>query len=482
MNERPTNVSKGRRFEFWHEYPGTYTLAALWAVVYVAMVACQYAGWTPKPDPRSFAGMGPMGIGVVSGETGQIFGSWNSAQILSGQIWRAVTATFIHFNLIHIVLNVFGLIQLGRLIEEWYGPRLLFGVLILVGFAGNMLAALARPVVGTPNIYTLTTSSGGGSTIVFGMIGLVAIVGKRSRSRMGRYLYNQMIMLLAVNFFIGLTIPQMDNYAHAGGAIAGAILGRLHHTILGWHDHRPRQCALVAIVALAAVGGGVYGQYWVSKVEDDLIAVDRQKVQLIDIGSEIPAFRDHFVKRTVLGLQGAQIIRPRGRFRLPGANDLLLPIPDEIIDNNRLALLADTNRLTAKVYAANDPQVTEAWKVILAEARLAYSRPPSREELGAFLERLGGFEQSLKTAVEATHQRFEATASRLILWRMPWPNIAWTDLGPKLKSQVAPPGFPRVIQPGGNPPGDGPARLPSAKPRMVPRPEAPPAQGGDEVL
>ena len=160
MNERPTNVSKGRRFEFWHEYPGTYTLAALWAIVYVAMVACQYAGWTPKPDPRSFAGMGPMGIGVVSGETGQIFGSWNSAQILSGQIWRAVTATFIHFNLIHIVLNVFGLIQLGRLIEEWYGPRLLFGLLILVGFTGNMIAALARPVVGTPNIYTLTTSSG----------------------------------------------------------------------------------------------------------------------------------------------------------------------------------------------------------------------------------------------------------------------------------------------------------------------------------
>ncbi|MBI1324304.1 rhomboid family intramembrane serine protease [bacterium] len=482
MNERPKNVSKGRRFEFWHEYPGTYTLAALWVVVYVAMVTCQYAGWKPKPDPRSFAGMGPMGIGVVSGETGQIFGSWNSAQILSGQIWRAVTATFIHFNLIHIVLNVFGLIQLGRLIEEWYGPRLLFGVLIFVGFAGNMIAALARPVVGTPNIYTLTTSSGGGSTIVFGLIGLVAVVGKRSRSRMGRYLYNQMIMLLAVNFFIGLTIPQMDNYAHAGGAIAGAILGRLHHAILGWHDNRPRWCALVAIAALAAVGGGAYGQYWVSKVEQDLIAADRHKVQLIDIGSEIPDFRDRYVKRTVLGLQGAQIIRPRGRFRLPGSNDLLLPIPDEIIDNNRMALLADTNRMTAKVYAANDPQVTETWKGILAEARLAYSRPPSRDELGAFLERLGAFEQSLKTAIEVTEQRFEATASRLILWRMPWFNIVWTELGPKLKSQVAPAGFPRVVPPGGNPAIDRSARLPAAKPRMVPRPEVPPSKGGDEVF
>ncbi len=475
-------MSKGRRFEFWHEYPGTYTLAAFWAVVYIAMLACQYSGWTPEPDPRSFAGLGPMGIGVVSGETGQIFGSWNSAQILSGQIWRAVTATFIHFNLIHIVLNVFGLIQLGRLIEEWYGPRLLIGLLIFVGFAGNMLAALARPVVGTPNIYTLTTSSGGGSTIVFGMIGLVAVVGKRSRSRMGRYLYNQMIMLLAVNFFIGLTIPQMDNYAHAGGAIAGAILGRLHYTILGWYDQRPRLCGVVAFAALAAVAGGAYGQYWVSRIEHDLIAVDRQQAGLVDIGNEIPAFRDHYVKRTVLGLQGAQIIRPRGRFRLPGANDLLMPIPDEIIENNRQTLLADTNRLTAKVYAASDPQVMEAWKGVAAEARLAYSRPPSRQELEAFIKRIGAFEEVIKQSVVATQQRFEAIAARLILWRMPWPNIAWTPLGPKLKSQVAPPGFPRSAAPGGNVPVDRPARLPSAKPRMVPRPEAPPSKGGDELL
>ena len=73
-------------------------------------------------------------------------------------------------------------------------------LVILIGFLGNGLAALARPLFGPTNAQVLMITSGGGSTVVFGLIGLIAVVGLRSRSRMGKYLYNQMIGLLAFNF------------------------------------------------------------------------------------------------------------------------------------------------------------------------------------------------------------------------------------------------------------------------------------------
>jgi len=476
-------VSNGRKFEIWREYPGTYTLAALWSIVYVAMLCSQYAGWTPEPDPRTFAGLGPMGIGVVSEGTGQVFGAWNTAQILSGQIWRAVTATFVHFSLVHIVLNVFGLVQLGRLIEEWYGPRLLIGLLIAVGFFGNMLAALARPVVGTPNAMTLMISSGGGSTIVFGMIGLVAVVGKRSRSRMGRYLYNQMLMLLVVNFLIGLTIPQIDNYAHAGGAIAGAILGRFHHALLGLYDHRPRICRIVAMLALGCVAAGAIGQYWVARVETELVGQFRQREKIFELGTRLPGLKDRFVKRTVLGLKGAQVIRPRGRFLLPGANNLLLPVPDEIVDRNRESLLAETNRLTALVYALGDTAITNAWKPVLAEARLAFSRPPAPGEIPEFIGKLDTFEKALEASVKTVDDTIGVTASRLTLWKTPWPNVVWTVEGPKIKSLAGPAGSRGTAARPGRTDGrtNRPTGLPPAKTRVVPRPESPPPQRGDEV-
>lgn len=477
-------MSTSRRFEFFREYPGTYTLAALWSVVYLAMLISQAKGWTPQPDPRAFSGMGPMSIGVVSEGTGQIFGAWNSGQILSGQIWRAVTATFVHFSLVHIVLNVFGLIQLGRLIEEWYGPKLLLGMLILIGFAGNMMAALARPVIGTPKDYTLLISSGGGSTIVFGMIGLVAVVGKRSRSRMGRYLYNQMVMLLVVNFLIGLTIPQIDNYAHAGGAIAGAMIGRLHYLILAWHDHRPRLCSLVAILAFAAMGAGGYGQYRMLLIEKEILAEKVVSVKIALIGGLLPELKDRYVKRAVLGLQGAQVIRPRGHFRLPGSNDILLPIPDDIIENNRLSLHKETNELAARVYDLNDPELTEAWKVLSTEARLAVSRPPNRGELVGFLDKYSQFEKSVKISLDITNARVDRIQTRRVLWKMPWPNIVWTDQGPLIASVVGPGRTAPAAPPRSESPDrvrNGPAGLPATKSRVMTRPEAPPSQGGDEV-
>jgi membrane associated rhomboid family serine protease len=467
-----------QRFEILREFPGTYTLTALWAAVYAAMVVSQAAGWTPAPDPRTYAGLGPLGIGAVSEQTGQVFGAWNSAQILSGQIWRTVTATFVHFGLVHLALNVFGLIQLGRFIEEWYGPRLLLGSVVLMGFFGNGLAALARPVVGHPSGPELMITSGGGSTVVFGMIGLIAMVGKRSRSRMGRYLYNQMIGLLAFNFLIGLTIPQIDNYAHAGGAIAGAVLGFMHRTLISWHDNRPRLCRAALVFSFAAVIAGAVGQYWIATIEKRMHRIERRVQTLSQIGSGVSEVRARFVSRAALGLRGSQIIRSKGRFALPGATSLLIPIPQATIETNRLMLSRSIDKTSAMIRELNSPQLLAAWAPLLAEARRGVSRPPSSQDIESLVNGVKAVDDVLIQEVEAANAEYLAEAKRRVLWRMPWPNVAWTDVGPVLKS--GPSSIPGRAN-GADRLPNRPTGLPSGQPRVVPRPGSAPSQSGDEV-
>ena len=59
-----------------------------------------------------------------------------------------------------------------------------------------------------------------------GLIGLGAVVGWRSRTARGNDLGWQMVKALGITGLLGIAFPRyIDNWGHAGGAIAGAALG-----------------------------------------------------------------------------------------------------------------------------------------------------------------------------------------------------------------------------------------------------------------
>ena len=86
-------------------------------------------------------------------------------------------------------MNLFVMYQLGGLVESWYGPWQFLAVYVVIGCGGNLLSALVRHALGSdPRI-----ASGGGSTVVLGLVALCAVVGWRSRTRIGDYLRSQMV-------------------------------------------------------------------------------------------------------------------------------------------------------------------------------------------------------------------------------------------------------------------------------------------------
>ena len=143
-----------------------------------------------------------------------------------GQYWRLLSAMFLHGNgtipgaLLHIVLNMLSLAQLGTLYEMMFGTWRL----VVIYFGAGILASLTSAVVGDrPSV--------GASGAVFGVVGaLMASIWRTPhyrRQRMARSIVNQLIFWTVANVLIGLQIEQIDNSAHIGGLVAGALIGAI---------------------------------------------------------------------------------------------------------------------------------------------------------------------------------------------------------------------------------------------------------------
>ena len=139
-----------------------------------------------------------------------------------GQWWRLATAMFLHFGILHLALNMWALWDVGRLVERLYG-RLRFSALYLAsGVAGNLLSLVVQ---GNRAV------SGGASGAIFGLYGALLVFLWRERKhverREFRWLFGAATVFTLVTLGMGQLIPGIDNAAHIGGLVTGALLGRV---------------------------------------------------------------------------------------------------------------------------------------------------------------------------------------------------------------------------------------------------------------
>ena len=139
-----------------------------------------------------------------------------------GQWWRLATAMFLHFGIVHLALNMWALWDVGRLVERLFG-RTRFTLLYLgSGIAGNLLSLVVQ---GNRAV------SGGASGAIFGLYGALLVFLWRERSHVDRrefrWLFGAATVFTVFTLVMGLVVPGIDNAAHIGGLLAGALLGRV---------------------------------------------------------------------------------------------------------------------------------------------------------------------------------------------------------------------------------------------------------------
>ena len=183
-------------------------------------------------------------------------GAQYAPAIWAGEWWRLGTAVFLHAGLLHLFVNSFSLLALGQVLEPALGSRRFLLLLVVSGLVSG-LATLAF-VTDLPSV--------GASGAVFGLAGLL-LADELTRRRLYRRMEVEggprlrprasIIPILLVNLVLGALIPQINNYAHLGGLLAGFLLGT------AWIERslRHRGRSRLAYVALGVLIGalGVLG-------------------------------------------------------------------------------------------------------------------------------------------------------------------------------------------------------------------------------
>lgn len=178
-------------------------------------------------------------FGRGAGDSGTLIraGASVTHAVHAGEYWRLASAMFLHANWLHLAVNVFMLWFLGRFFEQLVGPVRFFVVYFAAGVVGNLASYLWRsgPV------------SVGASSSIFGILGGALLVLLLSKGKVPESWRRSMVFVLALviglNFLPGLDIKVIDNYAHLGGLVGGAlfaavlfragVLGRLLTVVTG---------------------------------------------------------------------------------------------------------------------------------------------------------------------------------------------------------------------------------------------------------
>jgi membrane associated rhomboid family serine protease len=138
---------------------------------------------------------------------------------LHGQYWRFATYSFLHFNGVHLLVNVLLLFWIAGILERRAGAALTGAIYLCSVLSSALVILLVHSW--HPKIGATVGASGG----MFGLVGATLVISYRDAgfidqaSRLRRWLWLVLFIGLAVSF-----LPEISMAGHVGGLIGGALL------------------------------------------------------------------------------------------------------------------------------------------------------------------------------------------------------------------------------------------------------------------
>ncbi len=155
------------------------------------------------------------------------FGANFAPYILEGEVWRLVTANFLHGDLVHIGFNLYGLWSVGPLLERSFGATRYWFAIIATGIVATVASFawhLGGAQLGLAS-GSIFAASVGLSGALCGLIGLGVAAGHKVKNQVGRNVRNQLLSWMGMLAVFGFLVPGVDNAAHFGGFLGGLALG-----------------------------------------------------------------------------------------------------------------------------------------------------------------------------------------------------------------------------------------------------------------
>jgi len=209
--------------------------------IYAAMVATGVSAFNPAP-PMVLAWGASFGPSVV----------------YDHQAWRLFTCMFLHFGLVHLLMNMYCLATAGPLVERFFGHLGFAALYVLSGLGGSIASLWVHPT------YIGAGASGAIFGIFGGLLGYLAVRHREVPLALLKPMRNGAVAFIGYNMLFGLGIPGIDMAAHLGGLVSGFFCGLLLTAVTPAHARNVgglapvlRRSAVVTVLAAALAGLGL---------------------------------------------------------------------------------------------------------------------------------------------------------------------------------------------------------------------------------
>lgn len=135
-----------------------------------------------------------------------------------GNYYTIVTSIFLHFGISHLINNMIVLGWSGWTLERAAGSVKMLVIYLGAGICGNLLSGYLEYLRGDYAV------SAGASGAVFGLTGALLFLAIRNRGSVYGLTGRSLLILIALNLYMGFTSVGVDNAAHMGGLLAGFVL------------------------------------------------------------------------------------------------------------------------------------------------------------------------------------------------------------------------------------------------------------------
>jgi len=198
-------MSSSIRFQRMRTCWGTWGIALVLVLVFL----CEIPGGS-----ENFENLERMGAMLIPPDPG------------GGQAWRIVAAAFLHFGPLHLIMNVLGLIVLGRRIEMEWGTLLLVLTYLLSAVSSiGLTPYFISQQPGVMETTVLVGASGG----VMGLLGGLLIQSLahliQGRSRLAGREFLSLLVIVIVQLTFDANTPNVSSEAHLLGMSMGILCG-----------------------------------------------------------------------------------------------------------------------------------------------------------------------------------------------------------------------------------------------------------------
>jgi rhomboid protease GluP len=214
------------------------------------------------------------GVSIFSPRMGDllIWGADYAPLTLTGDSWRLFSSMFLHIGLLHLVVNCWALYIWGVYTEFYYGRRFYLAMYISAGLIGSLLS-IAHNVFNQQILHDSDAFviSAGASGAIMGLGGALIVAAWRPKSNLHpahALSLRALLIIMAINFALGMSIAGIDNSAHLGGIITGILLGLVFSFTENMKQKQRQLFRITAFMVIAIIGCLTF--YHLQRAERDL--------------------------------------------------------------------------------------------------------------------------------------------------------------------------------------------------------------------